>query len=99
MDFIFKKSNHKLKDFLNRDAVILDVRTQKEYNTGHIVNSMHIPLQELSENIGEIVSKNKPVVAYCQSGTRSAKAVSVLEANGIEAINGGGMDSLKRLMG
>ncbi|NRR90344.1 rhodanese-like domain-containing protein [Winogradskyella undariae] len=93
---LFGKSTNNVAEYLEKGAVILDVRTPSEYQGGHIKNAIHIPVQELGNRINEIKRLNKPVIAHCASGMRSANAASILKSNGIDAINGGGMASLQR---
>jgi len=72
----------------NRDAVtIVDVRSNAEFNgdLGHLEGSLLIPLSELRERIDE-VPDNKPVVAICQSGKRSAMATQILKSAGRAAV-------------
>ena len=95
LDFIFGAKKRQVKSFLDNGALILDVRTDKEYNNGHIVDSLHIPLSELHQNVDKLKAYNKPFVVCCQSGIRSAKAAKFLNLNNIEATNGGGWISLK----
>jgi len=95
LEFIFGTKKRQVDAYLKIDAVILDVRTQREWNTGHIENSIHIPLNELKNRVGEIKKLNKPIVACCVSGVRSAKAAKFLNLNNIDAINGGGWVNLK----
>ncbi|WP_179339720.1 rhodanese-like domain-containing protein [Winogradskyella ludwigii] len=98
-DALFGKSTNNVAEYLEKGAVILDVRTPSEYQGGHIKNAIHIPVQELGNRINEIKRLNKPVIAHCASGMRSANAASILKSNGIDAINGGGMASLQRKLG
>jgi rhodanese-related sulfurtransferase len=93
---IFGKSTNNVAEYFEKGAVILDVRSKAEYQGGHIKNAMHIPLQELNAKINQIKKLNKPVIAYCASGMRSASATSILKSQGIDAINGGGIGSLQR---
>lgn len=86
----------KLQDFQSRGAVILDVRTKSEYDTGAIPGSRHIPLQQVAVKLTEIKKWNKPVITCCESGGRSESAATILRNNGIEAINGGGWLSLSK---
>ncbi len=97
-DFLFNKRTVSIKDYLSKGAIILDVRTQQEYNSGAISGSKHIPLQDLHKNVKTLRTLNKPFVACCASGVRSAKATKFLNLNNIEAINGGGWQSLKRII-
>jgi len=91
----FGNKTEKIQQFVANNALIIDVRSQEEYASGHILNSQNIPLHTLSSRIGEIKKLNKPVIACCRSGMRSANATSVLLQNGIEAVNGGGWESLQ----
>jgi len=79
----------------NPDSFILiDVRTPEEYREGHIEGSILIPLSDIEAGFGvkqihQLFSDkpNPKVVLYCHSGVRSIKAYSILEKNGINAIN------------
>ncbi|MCL9807924.1 rhodanese-like domain-containing protein [Flavobacterium luminosum] len=84
-----------IKEFVEKGAVIIDVRTPGEYVSGHIKGSKNIPLDTISSKINEIKKLNKPVIACCRSGMRSGQATSILKQHGIECINGGGWDSLQ----
>ena len=85
-----------ITNFIEKGAVIIDVRTVGEYKEGHIKGSKNIPLDTISSKIEEIKKLNKPVIACCRSGMRSAQATSILKQNGIEVLNGGGWESLQR---
>jgi len=95
LDFLTGNKSDKIKDFQLRNAIIIDVRTVAEFKQGAISGSKNIPLQILNSKIEEIKKLNKPVIACCASGMRSGTAASVLNNNGIEAINGGGWVSLR----
>ncbi|MCK7590300.1 rhodanese-like domain-containing protein [Subsaxibacter sp. CAU 1640] len=95
LDFIFGVKKRQIKELLAKDAIILDVRTQKEWENGHIENAKHIPLDELETRVDELKKLNKPVVTCCASGVRSAKAAEFLNLNNIIATNGGGWLRLK----
>ena len=96
LSFIFGTKKRQVEDYLNNGAVILDVRTLREWDNDHIDNSIHIPLSELNNRIAEINHLKKPIVVCCQSGVRSAKAAKFLNLNNIDAINGGGWVKLKK---
>ncbi|MDG4716737.1 rhodanese-like domain-containing protein [Winogradskyella marincola] len=95
LDFIFGSKKRQVDEFLENGAVILDVRSQREWDAGHIENAVHIPLDQLNNRVDEIKKLSKPVVTCCASGVRSAKAAKFLNLNNIEATNGGGWVSLK----
>lgn len=84
-----------IKEFVEKGAVIIDVRTPGEFVSGHIKGSKNIPLDTISSKINEIKKLNKPVIACCRSGMRSGQATSILKQHGIDCINGGGWDSLQ----
>jgi rhodanese-related sulfurtransferase len=84
-----------IQEFINRGAVIIDVRTSGEFRDGHIKNSKNIALDTISNKIQEIKNFGKPIIVCCRSGMRSAQAASVLKNHGIEVINGGGWESLQ----
>jgi rhodanese-related sulfurtransferase len=65
---------------INRaNAVVLDVRDDTEFASGHITEAKHIPLAQLDARIGEIRRfKDKPVIVNCQGGVRSSKACDIL---------------------
>ena len=83
------------KQLTKEGAIILDVRTKGEYNSGHIKGSVNIPLDSLSKNLNKL-KKDKTIITCCASGMRSASAKSLLKANGFQSTyNGGGWASLK----
>jgi len=94
--FLSGNKSDKIKDFQSRGAVIIDVRTKGEYSQGAIPGSKNIPLQVITGKLNEIKKLNKPVITCCASGMRSGSAASILKAQGIEAINGGGWLSLSK---
>lgn len=95
-NFLFGNKDQKIQNFQSRNAVILDVRTKKEWDAGHIAGAKHISLQEISHKISEIKKWDKPIIAYCASGIRSGQATTLLKKHGIDAINGGGFKSLQQ---
>lgn len=84
-----------VKDFMDKGAVIIDVRTVGEFREGHIKGSKNIPLDTIGNQIESIKKMNKPVIACCASGMRSAQATSILKSNGIDVMNGGSWSSLE----
>ena len=69
----------------NGEVFILDVRTQEEYDTGHIRGSTLIPVQVLKERLDEI-PKDKKILVYCRTGRRSTQASEILVNNGFKAV-------------
>ena len=73
---------HGLEEHLY-DVQILDVREPDEFKgpLGHIVGARLIPLGELAGRLGEL-QRDRPIVAVCRAGSRSAQAVAILAQNG-----------------
>lgn len=81
-------------DLVKQGAVIVDVRSKREYEEGHIKNSLNIPVDQLDKNLSKL-SKDKTIITCCASGMRSASAKSILQNNGYKNVhNGGGWMSL-----
>ena len=75
------------------DVILLDVREDDEFKSGHIPGAEWIPLGELSSRLSEL-PKDKTIVAVCRSGNRSGQATELLRRNGFDAHNmQGGMNS------
>lgn len=68
------------------EAVIVDVREQREWEAGHIPGALHLPLGELGARWPELRASD-PVIAVCGVGARSAAAAQALRSVGIEAAN------------
>lgn len=75
-------------------ALLLDVRTTEEFAQGHVDGAVNIPVQNLQTRLEEVGAKDKPVVVYCASGVRSARARRMLmEAGYQKVLDLGGMDN------
>ncbi|NQZ31686.1 MAG: rhodanese-like domain-containing protein [Oceanospirillaceae bacterium] len=70
-----------------QDAVLLDIRTKKEWENGFITNSIHIPLVDLDKRIGELEKhKSKDVIVVCNMGQTAGSASKKLMAAGFEKV-------------
>ncbi|MEP7087244.1 MAG: rhodanese-like domain-containing protein, partial [Gemmatimonadota bacterium] len=67
-------------------VMLVDVRSKAEWNSGHHREAHHISLDDLPRALATL-PRDRPIAVYCQRGTRSAVASSLLSAAGIEAIN------------
>ncbi|MBB6176895.1 rhodanese-related sulfurtransferase [Anoxybacillus tengchongensis] len=78
------------------DVVVLDVRTEEEYASGHIPGAILLPLQQLPDRMNEL-NKNKTYIIVCRSGNRSAQASELLVKEGFTNIYNmtGGMNEWK----
>jgi len=62
---------------------VLDVRTPREYTSGHVPDARNIPVDELADRLTELRnSDNSEIVVYCESGRRAGRAASMLKDNG-----------------
>ncbi|MBN2868247.1 MAG: rhodanese-like domain-containing protein [Flavobacteriaceae bacterium] len=77
-------SQEEMQTYINMDDVqLIDVRTPKEYNAGHIATAQNINfLSPTFEQDILKLDKNKPVLVYCQMGGRSAKCAEKMKALG-----------------
>lgn len=91
----FGNKSENITEFLAKGAIIIDVRTPAEYANGHIKGSKNVPLNLITSQIEILKKIEKPIIACCASGMRSAQATSILKSNGIETLNGGGWQSLQ----
>lgn len=81
---------------LKNGATLIDVRSKREYNFGHIKGAINIPLEQLGNNLYRLKDKDRPVIIYCASGMRSSSAKTFLIAQGFtEVYNGGGYRRLQ----
>jgi rhodanese-related sulfurtransferase len=79
---------------INGDAAVLDLRSADLFALGHIVNARNIPMDEFDVTQKKLAGlKKKPVLAVCDSGTRSNKVVDQMRKSGFESAYGlkGGM--------
>lgn len=83
-------------NMIDDGALIVDVRTPGEFRSGHLPGAKLVPLNTINTNITVLGSdKNRPIVVYCKSGSRSGRAESILKGAGFTNVyNGGGYDSL-----
>jgi len=77
--------------------VLLDVRSETEWDAGHLPDALHIHLGTLPGRVAEI-PRGRPVLAYCRSGARSAIAQSLLLRAGFDDVRNleGGWSAWKR---
>jgi rhodanese-related sulfurtransferase len=67
---------------LGRSVVLIDVRTESEYASGHIPGSLLIPLHELESRHAEVPNSGTPIAVICEQGQRSASACQLLAEHG-----------------
>ncbi|RPI13416.1 MAG: rhodanese-like domain-containing protein [Lysobacterales bacterium] len=72
---------------MNQGALLIDVRSQAEYDSGHILDARHVPQEQVAQ-AGETLKKykDKVVIACCESGMRSGAAARVLRSQGFTKV-------------
>ena len=75
----------KVRDLVESGAFIVDVREKNEFNQGHLVNAVNIPLSELRDRVDEI-PKDRTVYLHCRSSQRSYNAVMALQNLGYDNV-------------
>jgi len=71
---------------ITENNILLDVRTQSEFEAGSIPNAINIPLDSIRERINEL-DKNQQIYIYCLGGQRGYLAQQILEQNGFNTLN------------
>lgn len=80
-------SGAQARELVSRGALLVDVRSPEEFDTGHIEGAINIPVGELPQRLTELGDKDEPIVLYCRSGARSARALSLLQRQGFTAVS------------
>ena len=72
---------------MNQGALLVDVRSQAEFDSGHILDARHVPQDDVAK-VAETLKrfKEKVVVVCCESGMRSGAAARVLQAQGFTKV-------------
>ena len=77
-------------------ALIIDVRSEGEFASGHVDGALNLPLDRFSQNHAQIArDKAKQIVLYCRSGARSGQAMQFLMQQGYaNVVNGGSAEAV-----
>jgi len=81
---------------INSDATVIDLRSPEAFARGHIVNARNIPIDELDGNRDKLAKfKSRPILAVCDAGMTSSRAVDSLRKTGLERVYGlkGGLNA------
>lgn len=75
-----------LKKLVAEGALLVDVRSPSEYQSGHISGAINIPVGEVAQRLKEFGDPKKAVIVYCRSGARSARAQATLKEQGFTQV-------------
>mgnify|MGYP005782752559 FL=1 len=83
IDYVYAKEL-----MINENAILVDVRSEDEYNEGHIDGALLLPVDSINEDSASevIESKDSTVIVYCRSGNRSSQALQILNDLGYENV-------------
>lgn len=82
LDGVFKQVHvGDVRKLVEEGAYIADIREPEEYEQGHIVTAVNIPLSQLRKRMDEI-PKDRPVYLHCRTSQRSYNALMALKGNG-----------------
>jgi len=90
-----KKTNN-IKEFIDNNAVIIDVRSESEFNSGNLEGSVNVPLKDLMYRVNEF-KKDKKYITVCTVGMRAESAKKFFKKRGYQVVNGGRWSDLKDL--
>ena len=72
----------------SNNIVLLDVRSEDEYNLGHVAGAINISHDAVAENLNQLAQyKNSTIVVYCRSGRRAGVAENILSENGFNNLH------------
>lgn len=78
-----------LSELIKNGATIIDVRSKDEFATGHVKDSLNIPLEQITASV-EKLKKHNQIIVCCRSGNRSGQAKRFLESKGFKNVTNGG---------
>jgi rhodanese-related sulfurtransferase len=93
------KSKDDIKQALKSGAMVIDVRTREEFNSGSFPGSVNIPHDIIGTEIQKLnIPKDRTIVVYCKMGGRAGTAKQVLEGMGYKVLNAGGFSDISKLV-
>lgn len=81
----------------DKEMLLIDVRSPQEYKESHLEGAINLPLYDIEQKAQEqIKRKDTPIIIYCQSGSRSRRAMQILRQEGYENLYEikGGLDNI-----
>ncbi len=72
---------------INQGAKVLDIRAESAFKQGHIVDSLHMPADKVSQVVAKISDKNQSIVLVCETGIRVTRVANVLVKDGYTQVS------------
>ena len=92
-------SSANLEEVIKNGALLVDVRSKPEFQSGSAKGAKNIPLETIVQRLDEFKGKDN-IVVFCRSGNRSEQAKRVLESKGYNnVINGGTWQDVNSIVG
>ena len=82
-----KISGARARELVAGGAQLIDVRTEREFESGHLPNATNVPLDALRISAASLAKTGQPLIVYCQSGLRSAAAKRILRGAGASQVH------------
>lgn len=71
----------------DKNVVIVDVRTQEEYDRKHVLGAICVPIEDIRDGkLEKLPDKNKKLMLYCWTGRRSEDAAAILAKQGYKNV-------------
>jgi phage shock protein E len=87
-----RASQQTVQEKIDSGALVVDVRTPSEFAAGHYDGAVNIPVDEIEERASELRRADAPIVLYCNSGNRTARAHKTLKRLGFQdVLDAGGL--------
>jgi phage shock protein E len=80
-------SSSDARQLVESGGLLVDVRTPGEFGAGHLPGAINLPVQDLDRRMNELGDKERSIVLYCRSGSRSAQAGRMLKGAGYTKVH------------
>lgn len=88
-------SYHEIEPALREGALLVDVRTDEEFDAGHVEGAIHLPLERIEQGDTGTLQPTDEIYLYCRTGSRSGIALSYLSKQGFTQLtNLGGYEDI-----
>jgi rhodanese-related sulfurtransferase len=93
-----KESDEVIKQYIDKGAFLVDVRTVTEYKTGSVDGAVNIPLNSIINHLDQFKNR-ETIIVFCRSGSRSSMAKGILARKGFtNVINGGTWERIQKII-